>query len=237
MTSFSEPTTDTRTAELPEFPMARDAGCPFDPPPTLHELQTETPISRVRIWNGSSPWLITRHQDQRTVLADPRLSSDTTNPSYPFESPVVAESTTQASRGEAVADSAQPAAPITSINMDDPEHARQRRMVTAAFAIRRVEAMRPAVQEIVDDLIDGMLAGPNPVDLVEAFALPVPSLVICELLGVPYADHDFFQSHSTRLAQRTTTPEQAVETFGALATSTSWSATSSRTRKTTCRPP
>ena len=54
--------------------------------------------------------------------------------------------------------------------------------------------MRPAIQKIVDELIDDMLAGPRPVDLVAAFALPVPSLVICELLGVPYADHDFFQA-------------------------------------------
>ena len=86
--------------------------------------------------------------------------------------------------------------------MDDPEHARLRRMVTAPFAIKRVAAMRPAVQRIVDDLIDAMLAGPNPVDLVEAFALPVPSLVICDLLGVPYADHDFFQVNSRTIIRR-----------------------------------
>jgi cytochrome P450 len=88
--------------------------------------------------------------------------------------------------------------------MDDPEHARLRRMVTAPFAIKRVEALRPAIQRIVDDLIDAMLAGPNPVDLVHAFALPVPSLVICRLLGVPYADHDFFQRAARRLLNRDT---------------------------------
>jgi len=59
--------------------------------------------------------------------------------------------------------------------------------------------MRPAIQRIVDDLLDRMLAGPRPVDLVQAFALPVPSMVICELLGVPYADHDFFQLNSSIL--------------------------------------
>ncbi|MEV6158086.1 hypothetical protein AB0L53_47885 [Nonomuraea sp. NPDC052129] len=63
--------------------------------------------------------------------------------------------------------------------------------MTAPFAIKRIEAMRPSVQKIVDELIDDLLAGPNPADLVEAFALPVPSLVICELLGVPYhRQHD-----------------------------------------------
>jgi cytochrome P450 len=95
--------------------------------------------------------------------------------------------------------------------MDDPEHARLRRMVTARFTIKRVEELRPAIQRIVDGLIDQMLAGPKPVDLVEAFALPVPSLVICELLGVPYADHDFFQANSRIIVHRDSSPEAARE--------------------------
>jgi cytochrome P450 len=86
--------------------------------------------------------------------------------------------------------------------------------VTAPFAVKRVEAMRPAVQRIVDDLIDEMLAGPAPVDLVEAFALPVPSLVICELLGVPYADHDFFQESTRTMVHRDATPEQRMAAAG-----------------------
>jgi cytochrome P450 len=76
--------------------------------------------------------------------------------------------------------------------------------------------MRPAVQRIVDDLIDAMLAGPTPVDLVEAFALPVPSLVICALLGVPYADHDFFQTNSRTLIRRDISPERRAAAHGRL---------------------
>jgi cytochrome P450 len=91
--------------------------------------------------------------------------------------------------------------------MDDPDHARLRRMVMGTFAIRRVEALRPSIQRIVDERIDALLAGPRPVDLVEAFALPVPSLVICRLLGVPYADHDFFQRRTRLLVVR----DQAVD--------------------------
>jgi cytochrome P450 len=79
-----------------------------------------------------------------------------------------------------------------------------------------VAELRPAVQRIVDDLIDDLLAGPNPVDLVEAFALPVPSLVICELLGVPYADHGFFQDNSKVLIRRSAEPEQRAEGHRAL---------------------
>jgi cytochrome P450 len=91
--------------------------------------------------------------------------------------------------------------------MDDPDHARLRRMVRWAFAIPRIEELRAPIQRIVDERIGALLAGPRPVDLVEEFALPVPSLVICDLLGVPYADHDFFQRCARVLLIR----DQAVE--------------------------
>jgi cytochrome P450 len=172
--------------------MARAAGCPFDPPPALRALRTEAPLAKVRLWDGSTPWLVTRHADQRALLADPRISADVRRTGYPHVNAGSLERRQQAR---------------TFISMDDPEHARLRRMVTAPFAIKRVEALRPAIQRIVDRLIDDMLAGPKPVDLVQAFALPVPSLVICELLGVPYADHEFFQRNSKILINRNQPPE------------------------------
>ncbi|WP_371786039.1 cytochrome P450 [Streptosporangium subroseum] len=186
-------------AEIPEYPMTRAAGCPFDPPPALHAMQEEGPLAKVRLWDGSTPWIVTRYTEQRALLADPRISVDVTRPGYPSPTPI---------RGSS---------PISFILMDDPEHARLRRMVTAPFAIKRVEALRPAVQKITDELIDTMLAGPKPVDLVEAFALPVPSLVICALLGVPYADHDFFQENSKTIIKRSATPEQRAAALGRLA--------------------
>ncbi|MEU0538093.1 cytochrome P450 [Amycolatopsis tolypomycina] len=189
----------TTTAELPEFPMPRAAGCPFDPPPAACALQEEAPLARVRLWDGSTPWLVTRHADQRALLADPRVSADVTRPGYPSPAPLPKGGTG-----------------ISFILMDNPEHARLRKMVTAPFTIRRVAAMRPAVQKIVDDLIDELLAGPKPVDLVEAFALPVPSLVICELLGVPYADHDFFQENSKVIIRRDAGPEERAAGHRAL---------------------
>lgn len=180
-----------RQAEIPEYPMARAAGCPFDPPPELVALQQNGPLARVRLWDGSTPWLVTRYADQRALLADRRVSADIHRPGYPSPAPI------RPGGGR-----------IGFILMDDPEHARLRRMVTGPFAIKRVAAMRPAVQRIVDGLIDKMVAGPKPVDLVEAFALPVPSLVICDLLGVPYADHAFFQGNSRVIIKRTASPEQ-----------------------------
>lgn len=186
--------------DAPEFPGTRAKGCPFDPPPAIQGLQEQTPLTRVRLEDGRTPWLVTRYADQRAVLGDPRISSDPSHPGYP--------------RAGAGSDGGQ--ASLSFILMDDPEHARLRRMVTGAFAIKRVEAMRPGIQKIVDDLIDTMLAGPSPVDLVEAFALPMPSLVICELLGVPYTDHDFFQDNSKILVSRTVAAGDRTAAIGAL---------------------
>ena len=186
---------ETPTAEVPDYPMARVAGCPFDPPPALRAFQTETPIAKVRLWDGSTPWLVTGYDDQRALLADRRISADSAHPHYPHPSAAGKERLRESQ---------------TFLNMDDPDHARLRRMVTASFSVKRMEALRPVIQKIVDRLIDDLLAGPVPVDLVEAFALPAPSLVICELLGVPYADHDFFQANSKVLINRTTTPERAA---------------------------
>ncbi|WP_233219673.1 cytochrome P450 [Micromonospora sp. RP3T] len=175
--------------------MPRAKGCPLDPPPGLRGLQAEAPLVRIRLWDGSTPWLVTRHDVQRALLADERIGSDSLLPGYPH----VSESF-----------QARAADLQTFITMDDPEHARQRRMLSPSFTLRRIEQLRPTVQGIVDDLVDGLLAGPKPADLVSAFALPVPSLVICHVLGVPYEDHEFFQRTSRLLIARETAAETAL---------------------------
>jgi cytochrome P450 len=181
----------TDTTDAPAFPMAKSPQCPFDPAPGLYTQREKGTVTQVRLWDGSTPWLVTGFAEQRAVLSDPRVSADFSTPGYPSTVPLPPGGVKR-----------------SFIGMDGPEHARLRRMVTAPFAVKRIEAMRPAVQRIVDDRIDTMLAGPNPADLVEAFALPVPSLVICALLGVPYADHEFFQDNSKTIINRTATPEQ-----------------------------
>jgi hypothetical protein len=181
---------DTR---VPAYPMKRD--CPFDPPPELRRIQAESPITRVRLWDGSNPWLITDYPDQRAVLSDPRFSADVRRPGYPH---VTAASQARRKRSR------------TFISMDEPEHGTYRTMLTGTFMIKKVEALRPRIQRIVDGLIDAMLDGGPPADLVSAFALPVPSLVICELLGVPYAEHAFFQRCSRVLVSSRSTAEEAV---------------------------
>jgi cytochrome P450 len=166
--------------------------CPFSPPAEYGELREATPITRALLPSGRHAWLVTRHADVRAVLTDPRFSSDRRHPDFPrlIKFP-------------------QPSLNFTPslIGMDPPEHGPARRAVVGEFTVKRIQALRPRIQEIVDDCIDAMLAGPRPTDLVQALSLPVPSLVICELLGVPYADHEFFQSRSKLLFSRTTSPQ------------------------------
>ncbi|MFE0026039.1 cytochrome P450 [Amycolatopsis sp. NPDC059021] len=182
----------TDKAKTPKFPMPRAAGCPFDPAP---ELARQAPVSRVRLWDGSTPWLITRYADVRALLADPRVSVDVTWPGFPHTNAVSKARDTRMK---------------TLMQLDAPEHTAQRRLLTADFTIRKMTALRPRIQRIADALVDDLLAGPNPADLVAAFALPLPSLVICELLGVPYADRDFFQRVARTLVMDEPDPEQAM---------------------------
>lgn len=178
-------------AAYPAFPAGR--GCPMDPPALLGELREQAPASRVTLWDGSRPWLVTRHAEARQVLRDERFSADSSRDGFPFVSP----------GATALRDS-----PPSFIRMDPPEHDRQRRMVTQEFMIKRVARLGPRVERIVDGLLDDMIAAGPPADLVDAFALPLPSLVICELLGVPYADHAFFQDRSRVLLNQHAPVEQ-----------------------------
>lgn len=184
---------------VPEFLTERAPASPFDPAPTLRPDHEAGPLRRVRLWDGSTPWLVTSHVHQRALLADPRVSTRIDSPGFP-------------NFVEGFSD-----AGLSFLMMDDPEHNRLRRMVISPFTVRRVESMRARVREIVDEALTTMLAGQKPADLVEGFALPVPSLVICELLGVPYVDHDFFQSNSRTFIHRESSTEQRESAITALA--------------------
>jgi cytochrome P450 len=159
--------------------------CPHAPHPQHVRLRERAPISRVTLPNGMTTWVLTRHEDIRVALSDPRLSSDRSRPGFPM--PVVTPTS-----------GAQPFGRLLT-SMDPPEHGPARRTVVGEFTVKQIAHLRPRIQQITDEHIDAMLAGERPTDLVEALSLPVPSLVICELLGVPYADHEFFQHHSSLL--------------------------------------
>lgn len=169
--------------EILDYPTPRDAAAPFLPPPELRALQdTGCEITKVRIWDGSTPWILLSHAAQRQIMTDPRASANDHLPNFPFMNRSIAETIHDR--------------PRTIFDTDGEEHANFRRLLTNAFTRHRMEKIRPKIQKTTDDLIDKILAGPKPVDLVEALALPLPSLMICDLLGVPYEDHDFFEKHS-----------------------------------------
>ncbi|MCU1683824.1 MAG: cytochrome [Amycolatopsis sp.] len=166
-----------------DFPTARSAECPFDPATGYTEYRETDPIARVSCPAGVDAWLVTRYDDARTVLADPRLSSRRAPSMHVVPNADLDD----------VPD-------IRSIlQTDGDQHTQLRRLLTSEFTVKRMQALRPYLQGLIDDHLDKMLAGPGPVDLVEALALPIPSLVICELLGVPYAQRDRFQQHSNVL--------------------------------------
>jgi cytochrome P450 len=158
--------------------------CPFAPPPEYQQLREQAPVARLTMANGRTAWVLTRHADIRAMLADPRFSSDWSHPGFPAPR-----------QGQELASGFK----FSLISMDPPEHGPARRGVAGEFTARRMQALQPQVQQLVDTHLDVMLAGPRPADLVPALALPVPSLVICGLLGVPYADHEFFQARSAVL--------------------------------------
>lgn len=172
--------TDTTTSntEFPAFPGVRSARCPFDPPAEHADWREGAGLRQV-LWRGKPTWAVSRYADIREALSDPRLSADDRTPGFPVP----------AASG--------PDIPQAFIRMDDPEHAQLRRMLTGEFTVKRMQKLRPRIQQQVDHFLDQMISEGQPADLVQAYALPVPSMVISLMLGVPYTDHEFFQRHST----------------------------------------
>ncbi|WP_204805053.1 cytochrome P450 [Mycobacterium riyadhense] len=177
--------------------MARAAGCPFAPPPDVMALAERKPLSRVRIWDGSTPWLITGYEECRELFSDSRVSVDDRAPGFPHWN-----------AGMLATVHKRPRSVFTS---DGEEHTRFRRMLSKPFTFKRVEGLRPTIQQITDVHIDAMLAGSQPADIVSALALPVPSLVISQLLGVPYEDSEMFQRHANIGLARYATGAETVK--------------------------
>jgi len=183
-------------AELPFYPPPRESG--LDPSAELISIQQASPIAPVRIWSGQVARLFTRHAHVREILSDPRVSANSDLPGYPSTSLAVAQTREEFP---------------TFLQMDAPEHLLYRRMVTSDFSVKASEARREETGEIVAEAIESLLKLSPPVDFIESFALVVPSTVISRILGVPYEDHDFFQTRSqTLISGHSTADEIAVAT-------------------------
>ena len=182
----------TTTSEPLSWPHShRDPHDPINPAPELGRSRSEQPVFSVRhpLPTGDSlnMWLLTKYADVRELLS----SRDTSN-----------------SLGRSESAAAQPG---FLVSLDPPDHTRIRRMLTGQFSMRRLTAMRPYIEEITGKFLDDMEAAGPPADLMRAFALPLPSLVICELLGVPFKDQAEFQRRSDTMLDVSVTREQQAQ--------------------------
>ena len=174
----------TQAPELPPLHMRRDA---FNPTPELRKIRETDGVRTVTNAFGMKVFLVTRHEDIKDVLSDHERFSNSRPPGFvvPGAPNVPVDEQAGARAGNL-------------LGLDPPEHQRLRRMLTAEFTIRRMKRLEPRIVEIVEAQLDAMEKAGPPADLVASFALPIPSLVICELLGVPYDDRDDFQRRSAR---------------------------------------
>jgi cytochrome P450 len=185
------PMTST-TSDLPVIPARREAHCPLAPPTEFAGWRKESGLQRA-MWNGQQVWSVSRYEDIRAALVDPRLSAET----LPDLFDTANDST----------------APVVFARIDDPEHHRLRRMMTSQFTFRRTEAMRPQIQELVDKYLDAMIDKGPPADIVRDFGLPVPSMVIALLLGVPPEDLELFQHNTAAGLDVNSTDEERAHGF------------------------
>ena len=168
-----------------EFDLSKISGLPdaalmplkrneLDPVPELGEVRAREPISKLPLPFGVTAWLVTGYDETKAVLGKANaFSSDFSN-----------------LMGAGFSAEQNPGGLGFS---DPPVHTRLRRMLTPEFTMRRLSRLTPRIEAIVEEQLDAMAKTEGPMDLAELFALPIPSLAICELLGVPYEDRDDFQ--------------------------------------------
>jgi cytochrome P450 len=164
--------------DVPRMPFGRDGI--LDISPTLRRLQQEGPITRVRTQAGDLAWLVTRYEEARALFTDARLGR-----SHPG-----------GGRAARISGSALLGGPIGNYETEKADQTNMRKLLVPAFSARRMRALRERVDLLVSELLDGIAAQTPPADLHEHLSVPVPVLVICELLGVPYEDRALFRALS-----------------------------------------
>jgi cytochrome P450 len=179
-------------APIEGLPTTRTPGCPFDPPSELGRLRETRPLVRMVYPDGHVGWLATSHETVRAVLGDTRFSSRYELLHFPIDVGVT---------------EIPPAPPGDMTGMDAPDHTRFRQLLAGKFTVRRMNLLADRVRQVCAELLDDMARQGPPTDLVPAYAQPVPALMICELLGVPYADHEFFQQQALVLTSMSAEPE------------------------------
>jgi cytochrome P450 len=191
-----------------------DAAFFADPHRLYARLRVERPVARARTPAGLPVWVVTRFDDARQALGDPRLAKDARgfarvlarHPVPPDRRAVFAQELGR-----------------HMLSSDPPDHTRLRKLVGRAFTMRAIAGMRPRIEAIAAGLADQLAAGPAEVDLLDAFAFPLPMTVICDLLGVPDDERTTFRSWSNTLlssdgtaAERTAAGAAMAQYLGAL---------------------
>jgi cytochrome P450 len=188
---------------LDALPTTRDAKCPFDPPGELTRIREMNPLSRMKYPNGHVGWLATSRANVRAVLSDPRFSARTELMNLPTP-------------GSTSTQKPPPAEPGDFIGMDAPQHSRYRRLLTGQFTVRRMRTLTERLEQITAGQLDEMERNGPTVDLVQAFARPIPALMICELLGVSYEERDSFQSDAELITGASELTDDFFAAYGRL---------------------
>ena len=181
------------------MPTARPAGCPFDPPAELLNARRHGPLSRYTFPGGQAGWLVTGYDLVRAVLADQRFSSRRELMLHPT-----------IDYGDV---KAPPAPPGEFLLMDEPQHSRYRRPLMGTFTVRRMRRLTERVEQITAEHLDAMEQAGPPAELVTAFAKPIPAIMICELLGVPYGERDSFQQQVDSFMNGETSDEDLIAAY------------------------
>lgn len=178
----------------------------FDPPSALMQLSQQGPIHRLRYPDGHLGWLVTSHTLIQDILTDPRFSARSEFKRAPIQREGI-----EPFYGRS-------ALPGWLVDMDPPQHTRIRRALSDLLSMRRLQNLKPRLVEIVNAQLEHMKRQGAPLDLVEHFSLPIPSLAICEILGVPYEARREFQHHSEMIFSLTATATEATESMNYLTT-------------------
>lgn len=189
MTADVSPEVCPHTANPPRYPFAWEP--PMQMPEALKDVHASSAME-VTLPSGDTATMVTRYQDVRALFADKRLSRNIARPDCARIS----------KDNDLFMD--------PNIDPDPPKHTQVRSLVTKAFTARRIESLRPYVQEVADELLDAMAAGPRPAELNEAFAFPLPIMVICKLLGVPAEDRDQFRGYVDGFLAVTKLPPEEI---------------------------
>lgn len=184
------------------IPLPRDRTSPFDPPPEYTALRAGCPVAPLELTVGpgdGAGWLVSRLAEARAVLSDRRFSHRNELIGLPLPPPFPLTEYTPP-----------PAAPGAFIKMDQPDHSRYRRLITRRFTMRGIAELTPMITRITGECLEGMADAGGPVDLVRAFAEPVPVRVMCAMLGVPESDQEPLNEHLGLLSRMSYTLEELI---------------------------